>query len=168
MITIATTFVRQVHQVIDRARLAATSAEKSLAGGPDLSAAQVGNLRADVAGLRADLMALRVDLDATDVATLQGIERGDRTLRLWGWERELRAAMLGVDEQLRVLDERAEVYANGIRVRIHTVRAGETLQFIAAFYYSDWREWTRIAEANALRDELNLVSGQQLVIPEKR
>ncbi len=46
-----------------------------------------------------------------------------------------------------------------------TVRQGETLSLIAAQEYDNPAEWRRIADANGLRDPLDLKPGQVLTIP---
>ena len=54
--------------------------------------------------------------------------------------------------------------------RLHTVRPGETLSDIANFYYADPDQWDHILEFNPdeLSSELDMVVGQNLVIPAKQ
>lgn len=47
----------------------------------------------------------------------------------------------------------------------YTVRAGDTLQSIAASQLGDSSRWTEIAALNAIRDPRNLTVGQQLRLP---
>ena len=49
--------------------------------------------------------------------------------------------------------------------RVHVVTAGETLDRIAARYYSDATRWRGIAEANGVVDPFAVPSGSILVIP---
>ena len=51
--------------------------------------------------------------------------------------------------------------------RIHRVRRGETLDRVAATYYSDSTEWRRIAAANHIDDPIRLPAGALLVIPRR-
>lgn len=48
---------------------------------------------------------------------------------------------------------------------IYTVRAGDTLQNIAARYLNNYSLWPSIAALNNIRDPRNIVAGEQLKIP---
>lgn len=52
--------------------------------------------------------------------------------------------------------------------RSHQVQVGDTLDRIAARYYADATKWRDIAEANAIRDPLDLRPGSLLSIPKLR
>jgi hypothetical protein len=52
--------------------------------------------------------------------------------------------------------------------RSHQVRAGETLDRIAAVHYGDATRWREIATANGVVDPLALVPGSHLAIPKLR
>jgi nucleoid-associated protein YgaU len=132
-----------------------------------VTAARLANLRASLTGHRLALRALRSELDATDVSTLQVHERADRTLALWAWERKLRVAVLKIEDRCRVLDAIAADVALGIRRQVYVVRAGETLQAIAARLLGDWREWPRLVEANGLAPGA-IAAGTVLLIPDRR
>lgn len=58
-----------------------------------------------------------------------------------------------------------ETYPDSI---LHTVRVGETLDQLAATYYSREDLWWRIADANAARVAMDLRPGEVLVIPPPR
>jgi hypothetical protein len=68
-------------------------------------------------------------------------------------------------------DEKLERLLAGIplqsadRAKTHMVRAGDTLQAIAAREYGDPRQWRPIAVASGLDNPLILRTGQQLAIP---
>lgn len=68
-------------------------------------------------------------------------------------------------------DEKLERLLAGVplqsadRAKSHTVRAGDTLQAIAAREYGDPRMWRPIAVASGLDNPLALRVGQQLAIP---
>ncbi|WP_420342074.1 hypothetical protein [Paenirhodobacter sp.] len=49
--------------------------------------------------------------------------------------------------------------------RVHTVREGETLPFIAHVAYKDAAQWRLIARANGLHDPIRLVPGLALALP---
>ena len=51
--------------------------------------------------------------------------------------------------------------------RIHRVQRGETLDRIAAQYYTDATDWRRIAEANRITDPLSVAPGTLLRIPKR-
>lgn len=51
------------------------------------------------------------------------------------------------------------------RLRVHTVRSGDSLQSIAYENYGDPSRWRSIAEANGVDDPLRLVCGSSLSIP---
>jgi hypothetical protein len=51
--------------------------------------------------------------------------------------------------------------------RIHRIQRGETLDRIAAAYYSDPTDWRRIAEANRIADPVRLPIGSLLIIPKR-
>jgi nucleoid-associated protein YgaU len=135
--------------------------------GEGTSAARLGNLRAAIAGHLADIRVLRRELDATDVTSLQVHERGDRAIALWTAERDLRRALILVTTELRAVDELAADIALGLRETLYIVRAGETIQAIAAKKLGDWREYPRILEANGLTPA-DIRAGLALLIPERR
>jgi hypothetical protein len=51
------------------------------------------------------------------------------------------------------------------RHRVHTVRAGDSLQSIAYEHYRDATRWREIAEANGIDDPMHLGSGVALTVP---
>lgn len=53
----------------------------------------------------------------------------------------------------------------GPAMKMHTVQAGDRLDWIAAKLYGDPTHWRLIAEANKLRNPLILKEGQDLIIP---
>ncbi len=52
-----------------------------------------------------------------------------------------------------------------VRVRIYTVRAGDTLRRIALEHYGNGSRWTRIARYNNIRNADHIRVGQRLRIP---
>ncbi|MFD0689864.1 CIS tube protein [Actinomadura fibrosa] len=53
----------------------------------------------------------------------------------------------------------------GADVTVHTTAVGDTLSSIAAAYLGDPGRWRRIADANRIKDPLDVPPGTQLVIP---
>ncbi len=51
--------------------------------------------------------------------------------------------------------------------RIHRVQRGESIDRIAAKYYSDSTDWRRIVEANGITDPIRLEPGVLLIIPKR-
>jgi hypothetical protein len=51
--------------------------------------------------------------------------------------------------------------------RIHRVQRGETLDRVAATYYSDPTDWRRIAETNDISDPIRLPAGALLIVPKR-
>lgn len=54
------------------------------------------------------------------------------------------------------------------RMRVHIVRAGDSLQSIAYAHYGDPNRWRTIAHENGIDDPLNLQSGAELSVPQVR
>jgi hypothetical protein len=54
------------------------------------------------------------------------------------------------------------------RMRVHIVRAGDSLQSIAYAHYGDPSRWRTIAHENGIDDPLNLERGAELSVPEVR
>lgn len=54
------------------------------------------------------------------------------------------------------------------RTKVRTVKAGDSLQAIAAQEYDDPKRWRPIAEANNIDNPLTILPGQQLIIPSLR
>jgi nucleoid-associated protein YgaU len=52
-------------------------------------------------------------------------------------------------------------------LRVHTLRAGETLTGLAHRFYGDWRLWRLIADRNTIVDARELVEGTNLLIPQR-
>lgn len=123
-------------------------------------------LQASIAGERTDLRALRRRLDGTDVTLSLAVQTGERIIALWAWERGLRNALLPVEAGLRDTAAAARELERGRALKTYVVRAGDTLQGIAARFLGDWREWTRLLEANGLGGTA-IIPGMVLTIPEK-
>ena len=51
--------------------------------------------------------------------------------------------------------------------RVHRVQRGETLDRVAAAYYSDPTDWRRIADANDISDPIRLAAGSLLIVPKR-
>ncbi|MCI0347513.1 MAG: LysM peptidoglycan-binding domain-containing protein [Chloroflexi bacterium] len=140
--------------------------EGALRGGT-YTARQLGNLRASLTGYRDDIVDLRAELDDTDVADFQLYEDGAVTIRLWQWERALRHSLVVLAPQVRAAETVATRLVAGRADQVYVSRSGDTLQRIAARFLGDWREWTRIADANGLGAG-ELPSGSTIVIPPRR
>ena len=54
------------------------------------------------------------------------------------------------------------------RMRVHIVRAGDSLQSIAYAHYGDPSRWRTIAQENRIDDPLNLERGAELSVPQVR
>ncbi len=52
-----------------------------------------------------------------------------------------------------------------VRVRIYTVRSGDTLRRIALQHYGDGSRWRKIAQYNNIRNADHLRVGQRLRVP---
>jgi nucleoid-associated protein YgaU len=155
-----------VREVSTGATSAAVAAGTTIAEGT-YTTASLGNVRATLTGFRGDIAEVRAELDALDVRDFIVHETGERVIALWTWERTVRHHLVRLDETLRRSVDTAETVALGIRRRTHVVRAGETLQAIAGRLLGDWREWTRIAEANGLTHGA-VAAGTVLDIPDRR
>lgn len=131
------------------------------------TAQTIRHLRAEIQGYLDDARALRVSLDLVDVEDLQSVDLASDTLALWRWEREVRHTLGSAGYQLRRLWEQLRDLEQGSTRTLHTVRSGDTLQRLAARYLGDWREWTRILDANPDLEAGALTGGQVLVIPQK-
>lgn len=153
-------------EILDGLRDAQAAIRAGLVDG-SANAARLNHLAAGLGAHRGDIRALRSELDVTQVAEFQLYERGETTIALWAWERGLRHQLLRVEAAALAAEELADDVALGLRERVHIVRAGETLQAIAAKLLGDWREWTRIAEANSLTPGA-VAAGTVLVIPDRR
>ena len=130
-------------------RIRAVQAAIASATAP-LGEAELTSHRAELTSALADLLTLRRQLDREDMAEHLPW-RSARTLLLrWGWERELRHALVTADADARRLQGRIQALLEGARLTRHVVRSGETLQRIAARYLGSWEEWPRIAALNRL------------------
>lgn len=112
------------------------------------------------------IRAVRVDLDALAVEDEQLYPDGGTAIALWRWERSTRYALTRLDGRLTASIAVAKEVQAGQKLTLHTVRAGQSLQAIAAIYLGGWAEWPRIAAANGLKAGPVAV-GTVLIIPSK-
>lgn len=131
------------------------------------TAAQLGAVDAALAGIQADVTSLRAELDAVDVTAYQVYPDAEVTLRLWTWERGLRHQLGLLRAGMVSARAAAQQLIAGQRRDMYVVRSGDTLQAIAARFLGDWREWTRIADANELEPG-QPAAGTVLILPPKR
>jgi nucleoid-associated protein YgaU len=114
----------------------------------------------------AQVRTIRRDLDGYDPVARRLYPDAALTLTLWQWERAQRWGLAGLDANIRDGRSIAMELLQGRGLTLHAVRAGETLQSIAAKFLGDWREWPRIAEANGLAVGASIAS-LNLIIPTK-
>lgn len=130
-------------------RIRAVQSAISSATAP-LTEAELTGHRAELTDAAADLLTLRRQLDREDMVEHLPWRDARLLLLRWRWERELRHAVLAVDADARRLQERIQALLEGARLTRYVVRAGDTLQKIAAAYLGSWEEWPRIAALNRL------------------
>lgn len=133
---------------------------------PSPSRGVLQHLQATATGLLEDVRQLRKVLDVEDVEASDLLDSGENTLALWTWERALRYALVRASGVLTRLERALASLTDGDGRLVHVVRAGETLQTIAARYLGGWEEWWRLVAANGLASGV-VEAGQVLVIPEK-
>ncbi len=131
------------------------------------TAAQLGAVDSTLTGLQLDVRAIRADLDAADVTAYQLSDNAEVTLRLWAWERDCRHHLGRMEAGLATARDQAQELAAGQRRDLYVVKSGDTLQSIAAAKLGDWREWTRIADANGLEPG-QPTAGTVLLLPPRR
>ncbi len=113
--------------------------------------AAVTELRAVLARVlatRATVLGLRRVLDAADVLHARVGTDPAQAIRLWRWERAVRALLLRLDDRLRALIELLVELDGGRAGRTYAVRTGDTLQGIAATELGDWRRWRELLRAD--------------------
>ncbi len=136
--------------------------------GANLSRKMLQHIDASLSASDTEFSKLRARLDSQQVTEALVIERADLYLAAWSWERRVRRTIITTRQQIRAARVMAAQLANGLALRLHTVREGETLQSIAQQALGDWREWTRILDANDLDPASPLAPGTHLTIPPKR
>lgn len=137
----------------------------ALAAGAETTA-QIRTTVATLTGAAADVRAIRADLDTLDVEAEQLYDDAAVTLALWTWERGVRWSLTSLDASIRTTLPIADELLRGRSELQHVVRAGETLQSIAARYLGDWREWPRLAAHNSV-DPAGVATGTVLLIPSR-
>lgn len=111
------------------------------------------------------LRSILVELDGTDVQAQQVYSDAAVTIELWAWERAVRATLVALDGQMQSAQAVIVQLLAGVQQTYHTVRAGETLQSIAATYLGSWTEWPRISAANGLKAG-PIAAGTVILIPQ--
>ncbi len=130
------------------------------------SAQDIGATGAQVTTCQTAIRAVRADLDALAVEDAQLWPDGAVAIGLWRWERSLRYGLVRLSGRLTRASAIVAEIATGQGTTLHTVRAGQSLQAIAAIYLGGWAEWPRIAAANGLKAGPVAV-GTVLIIPSK-
>jgi len=130
------------------------------------TAKDIGAAGASVTACQSAIKAVRADLDALAVEDAQLWADGGVALGLWRWERGLRYSLVRLSGRLTRASAIVAEIGAGQGVTLHTVRAGQSLQAIAAIYLGGWAEWPRIAAANGLKAG-PVATGTVLIIPAK-
>jgi nucleoid-associated protein YgaU len=63
------------------------------------------------------------------------------------------------------IDTVDNTYLKPSKFKTHTVRDGDSLNFLAFKYYKDSKEWETIARANDIINPFVLTTGTNLIIP---
>lgn len=141
---------------------------QTVLGSGSASDGQLGRLDTALEAARDDTRTLRDAVGSVDVADYQiGSDAGDR-LCLWGWQVDTVSKLRQLTDAALQSQAAVAQFRGGSQTTTHEVRAGETLQSIAAARLGDWREWHRLVDANDLDPAEVLAPGTVLVIPEKR